>query len=146
MSAPTTIYYVTGDTLHGVWVFKYHLHGYLAGFEVQDGMMSERQCEWLFSKHGMPYKEAMMDRFKAVKNIKVNKELPDIGFDSFWNAYKVKRNKMDAQKAWKKLNDNDKIQAILGIRRYDGWLRLQNGIAKKLGDTYLKKRTWEDDM
>lgn len=146
MSAPTTTYYITGDTLHGVWVFSYHLHQYLAGFQVKDGVMSEAQCHWLFEKHGFPYKESMIKQFDGVKNITVNKELPDITFDAFWNSYKLKRNKMDAQKVWKKLNDNDKVQAILGIRRYDGWLRQQNGIAKKLADTYLKKRTWEDDL
>lgn len=62
-------------------------------------------------------------------------------FEEFWEAYRYKHDKLDAEAAYEKLSVTDKIAAIEGIEKYDRWLK-HTGIAKKYAVRYLKKKEW----
>ena len=66
-------------------------------------------------------------------------------FEEFWNAYGLKRDRIAAERAWNKLNANDKRAAIAGIASYTNDCK-QRGISRMYGQGYLNHRRWEDDF
>jgi len=71
-------------------------------------------------------------------------------FDSFWEAYPVKKDKTQAIKAWKKLKVNPALWEVIldGLRRYkqtDQWTK-DDGAFIPHPSTWLHRRRWEDDI
>jgi hypothetical protein len=147
-----TTYTVKAKHRPDVWIFKYHLNGVLSSFEVLDGIMEEKQINWLFHKGNFPYMETQAKKFNTIRNtakelvFDVCVGLPVLTFQAFWDAYDHKRKITRSKQLWAKLKDADKLKAIEGISRYNNYLRLHNGIAKCNPDTYLYQRQWEDEF
>ena len=81
----------------------------------------------------------------AIKEFTVSKGAPDLSFDNFWNTYNKKSKKTVCQALWKKLNNDDRFNAITFVKRLDNWLR-KEGTAKPLPDTYLRQKRWLDEL
>ena len=69
---------------------------------------------------------------------------PPATFDSFWNQYALKRDKVAAQRAWQRLTAADRRAAIDGIAAYRDACQ-QRGIAMMYPQGYLNHRRWEDE-
>ncbi len=65
-------------------------------------------------------------------------------FDEFWVCYPNKAGKAKARQLYGKLSVEDCIAAINGIGRYKRSEKFKKGYVQQ-GDTYLSKRTWEDE-
>lgn len=145
-----TTYTVKAKKRPDVWVFKYHLNGVLKSFEVLDGILGEQQVIWLFRKGNFPYLESQAKSFRDNPDLKpyfeVTVGMPDTSFEAFWEAFAKKQKRIDSERLWKKMSTAERIKALEGIKRYDNWLRLQNGIAKCLPDSYLRKKRWLDEF
>ena len=139
-----TTYTVTGTNTNIVWRFKYRLNGLLFEFKLIEGELDQKQINWLFVKGHFPYKEAQIKGWKAIKNLKVEIGKPDLSFEAFWNAYNHKLKRVLSERAWKRLSAKDQLDAIKGIKAYDGMLS-RKGIAKAHPSTYLNQRYWEDN-
>lgn len=143
-----TTYTVKAKTSTDVWVFKYHLNGILYEFKVLDGMLSKTQAEWLFMKGNFPYVEGMIGEWaaKLKQNFTITVGLPDLSFESFWEAYGNKVRKIQTQAAWKKLKDADRLKALEGVRRYDHHLQRNTWKNKMDPNRFLKERRWLDEF
>lgn len=138
-------HYITAKTFKGTLVFKYHLNGVLAAFELVDAELSEKQIKWLFS-HRFPYLETQINHFNALENFNVSSSEIDLGFEAFWNAYTYKIGKrVMAQNAWNKLSKSDRIAALKGIRPYNNYLKRNIGVAKAHASTYLNQKYWTNE-
>ena len=73
--------------------------------------------------------------------MKENDEL----FNTFWDAYGLKRDRLAALRAWKRLSANDRRDAIRGIAAYRADCQ-QRGISMMYGQGYLNHRRWEDEI
>lgn len=73
-------------------------------------------------------------------------EVPeDLSFNRFWETYNYKiGNKKRAEQLWKALTDEEKIQVLLAIPKYDRWLKTKNGIEKLYPETFLNQRRFEN--
>ena len=143
---PGKIYNLIGSKTNGVLVFKYNLNGVLIAFELQDcSKMSEQQIQWFFNPKRFPYLETQIKNFKAIREFTVTEGDLEITFDMFWNAYKKKVKRMQAEKAWEKLSESDKLKAIAGIRHYDGYLQRKRTIEKAYPGTYLNQKYFNDE-
>jgi len=68
----------------------------------------------------------------------------DLSFNKFWDAYDKKvGNKKDAQKAWDRLPELDKIMAFGGIRK-QRMLYERDRLCIPFVTTYLHQRRWEN--
>lgn len=67
-----------------------------------------------------------------------------ISFQSFWNLYALKRNRIAAERVWKKLSTKDRKAAIDGIKRYTSYCA-KRGISRMYAQGYLNYRRWEDE-
>ncbi|HZW63613.1 MAG TPA: hypothetical protein VFF15_08235 [Flavobacteriaceae bacterium] len=128
----------------GKIVFKFDLNGNLIFFSYEGEALTPEQVKWLYPK--IPHHEKGMAQWLKIKEFTITKGEPDISFEVFWNAYGIKAKKIRAHKLYEKLTDDDKFNAIAGIKRYDNWLKLQRGIAKALPDTYLSQKRWLDEL
>lgn len=87
---------------------------------------------------------------KQMQNIppKAPKGAEPVGFADFWAIYPRKESKVNATRAWKRLNPSDETQArilkdVLSRKNSEGWLR-DNGQYIPHPATYLNQKRWED--
>ncbi len=66
-------------------------------------------------------------------------------FQQFWDAYKLKRDRIAAERAWNKLSAKDKRRAIEAIPAYTSDCA-QRGISRMYAQGYLSHRRFEDDF
>lgn len=130
-----------------VWLFKYDLEGRLKLFEILGGVFTEDVVKFLFTPTNFPFYQKRMEEWiiHYKKSFEILKGEIDLSFESFWNTYNYKHGKkMQTQKIWAKLSKKDKINAIIGISKYENHLREYNGQAKAYPSTYLNQRYWEN--
>lgn len=76
-------------------------------------------------------------------------EVEPYPFVKFWNTFNFKKNKQAAEKAWKKLNNKDRAEAIAKIPNYYAYLEHKRSTGFNQNNlypsTYLNERRWEDD-
>lgn len=131
-----------------IWLFKYHLNGSFASFEIMDGELSPKQIQWLFSGSNFPATKEIMDTVWMGKTLEANFQIikaePELDFENLWNLYGNKVSKFDAQKAYGKLKDADKIKCFLAIPGYKKYLGIK-GVAIAHLATFINKQYYNDD-
>lgn len=65
-------------------------------------------------------------------------------FQAFWDAYALKRDRIAAERAWKRLSTKDQKAAIDGITSYREDCE-RRGISRMYAQGYLNHRRWEDE-
>ncbi len=85
-----------------------------------------------------------LEKYKSLKwtNTTIQEVPTDLSFIAFYNPYENKVDRIDAEKFWNKMNDTDKMGAIVGIPKYDRYLSVK-GTSKLSPWRYLKRRVWE---
>lgn len=68
----------------------------------------------------------------------------DQEFQQFWDAYGLKRDRVAAERAWRKLSKGDRRAALAGIQRYRDDCEAR-GISRMYAQGYLNHRRWEDE-
>lgn len=142
-----TTYTVIHKKINLYWVFKYCLNGHLRSFIIEDKELTQRQIVFLFGDRNFPYNENQMKEvwLKAKKSeFEITVGEPDLSFETFYEAYRHPVKKIQAKAKWEKLSKKDKIEALKGIKPYDGYLS-RKGVAKANPAAYLNQRYWEDD-
>lgn len=71
--------------------------------------------------------------------------MKEYDFNTFWNAYALKRDKMAAERAWKRLSQKDRRAALDGIAAYRNACQ-RDGIRMCYPQGYLNGHRWTDDM
>ncbi len=108
------------------------------------GMAKQEQVKWAIRKAENLSSEVEM--WKAIENKRLDfdyMEVPqDLSFAFFWNAYDYKKGKIPmTQKAWMKLTDAEKIEAIIYIPKLKEQKRIDT-TAMPYPATYLNGRYW----
>jgi hypothetical protein len=68
------------------------------------------------------------------------------GFDDFWNAWPEKQDRVAAERAWRKLDDEDRALAAAKAAAWFAWWRKAHPDAAPLGASrFLRSRRWEDE-
>ena len=128
-----------------VWVFKYNLNGILVFFNVLEGELSEKQQNFLYPQGNFPWKESQIKEWnKLYKTTIIEVGERDISFEALWNLYNHKVKKFEAEKAFKKLKEQDVILCFLSIPGYNKYLQ-KKGTAKAHLSSFINQRYFEDD-
>ena len=69
---------------------------------------------------------------------------PADDFQQFWDAYGLKRDRVAAERAWRKLSKSDRRAALAGISHYRDDCEAR-GIQRMYAQGYLNHRRWEDE-
>lgn len=137
-----TTYTVLGKNTKLFFEFKFDLDGDFKQFKILDGKLSEQQIDFLFHPARFPYKEIVMESWKkAIKNLEITVQLPDLTFENFYNLYGYKVDPKGAQKAWERTTKTDRILALKSIRPYKSYLQ-RKGVAQAYPATYLNKQLY----
>ena len=67
-----------------------------------------------------------------------------IDFKTFWDIYALKRDRIAAERAWKRLSAADQRAAITGIEAYREDC-MRKGIRMMYAQGYINHRRWEDE-
>lgn len=144
-----TKYTVTGKETDIAFEFCYDLNGDLIAFKIIRGSLTKAQSKWLFSPRFPAYEKYIkliwMTDPDFQKRFKIEAGEIDLSFETFYNAYNHKIKKVKAKAAWDQLNKADKLEALKGIKAYNGYLK-RKGVAKANPQAYINQRYWEDDF
>lgn len=128
-----------------IWQFKYNLKGVLVFFNVMEGDLSDKQEQFLYVNGKFPWKEDSIKEWtKKYKSIKLEVGEPDLSFKALWNLYDNKVSKFDAEKAFKKLSDADKIKCFLAIPGYKKYLAKKGTGTAHLA-TFINRQYYNDE-
>ena len=70
--------------------------------------------------------------------------LTRIEFEVFWKSYGLKRDRIAAERAWRRLSARDQRAAFAGIPAYREDCQ-RRGVAMMYAQGYLNHRRWEDE-
>ncbi len=94
----------------------------------------------------IPTTIGMLNQFRQkYKGVITIEELPpDLSFKTFWETYSYKRHKGEAEEQWDKLTDEEKMSALMYIRRYNQRCMLDK-TPKVHARRYLRRKLWKDE-
>jgi len=140
-----TTYIAKSKNTSAELTFKYDLNGHFVSFSVNE-TLNEEQTKWLFQTDVFPYSENRMSewRKKYAESFTVKQYKTDFSFDNLWNIYNHKLAKQDAQKAFNKLTEDDKIKCFIGVFPYDKYLA-KSKTAKAHLSRYINGRYFENE-
>ena len=128
-----------------VWQFKYNLKGILVFFKVAEGDLTDKQEKFLYIDGKLPWKKAQLKEWATkYKTITIEEGEIDLTFANFWKQYGLKVKKDLAEKAWNKLQDQDKIKCFLRLKKYNSNLAT-NGQAKAHLVTWINQKRFNDE-
>lgn len=128
-----------------VWVFKYNLNGILVYFNVLEGELSEKQQDFLYPQGKFPWRELhIKDWSKLYKTAIIEVGERDISFEALWNLYNHKVKRVEAEKQFNKLKEQDILLCFLSIAGYNKYLQ-KKGTAKAHLSTFINQRYFVDD-
>jgi hypothetical protein len=128
-----------------IWLFKYNLKGVLVFFDVLEGDLTDKQEKFLYLDGKFPWKEAHIETWKKLyKTIAIEVGELDISFKALWNLYDNKVSKFDAEKAFNKLSDADKIKCFLVIPGYKKYLAKKGTGTAHLA-TFIHRQYYNDE-
>ena len=113
-----TTYTVKSKQNGYIWVFKYHLNGKLASFELMDCELSEKQEDWLNGRFPFQEKHIVVWQEKLKDNFEIIKAAPILDFEVLWNQYNYKVKKEKSEAAFNKLTPAEKIKCFMALPAY----------------------------
>lgn len=108
--------------------------------------LTPEQIAWF--SHNFPITlDRLNDLIKRARFLNAELVEMDLSFLNFWEKYGMKRNKIRAERYWKKLSDADKLLALKNLTPYFAYLERNPQQAKMYPDTYLNpvERKFEND-
>lgn len=139
------------DLAFSAWkpCLKYEKESYLQVCE-QNKINRQKREDKKIKKQQPPelFKEEAVSEGDNVPLVEAE-EVEPYPFLKFWNTFNFKKNKQAAEKAWKKLNNKDRAEAIAKIPNYYAYLEHKRSTGFNQNNlypsTYLNGRRWEDD-
>ena len=117
------------------------------GFILSDG----RQDDVKIVSNGCPSDQPKAEKKRIDKNREEKNRLVTL-FDSFWNHYPKKKNKGQAEKAWKKIKPKPNAHFLLQLKsnieqaiNSEDWLK-DGGKYIPYPATWLNAKGWEDEF
>ena len=105
-----------------------------------DGDLNDKQYSYILAF--MPITETGIEEIR--KTFKVVKEVEEITFDDFYEAFGNKVGRLKAETVWNRMPKFDQVKAYMYITRYKTWLKTNSGVAQLHPTSYLNAKRWED--
>ncbi len=132
-------YVLTSQSFEGQVMFWFNEEGLMI-FYHNESEMNKAQQEWLLAN--LPLTVDMIALVTAKIKGSLEQLPEDISFDTFWDLYAKKLNRIRAEKLYNKLNEGDKLKAINSIKHYDNYLQRNSWRSKADPDTYLRNQSY----
>ena len=140
---------VSAPQMDGNIIFKYDLDGNLRVMENNMNTKDELIIKF-FATH-VPFRETWLIKLyhlvKEELKLKLHVQIldADLSFASFWDSYNLKKGKLDAEKAWDKLNDAERILIFKSLPKYAFYLQTHKNQDKIWAERYIKKKRYLDE-
>lgn len=135
-------YILTTEKLQGAITVGYDLNSLVVFFH-NEAEMDAKQKTWLLNN--FPFTEEQLTQLKEKINGQLEEVPTEISFDVFWEKYGKKVNKIRCQAIWKKMNERERMQAVLNIWVYDRYLIRTGFRAKADPEKYLSAEYYKVD-
>lgn len=135
-----TKYILSSPKLAGSINLRYNEFNKLMAVEFS-GDLTDVQYRWFLEK--LPILESGLNELTTKSTIKIIKEVEEVTFEDFYEAFGNKEGRQKAQHVWDRMPKNDQVKAYMYIGRYNTKLKVA-GTAKAYPATYLNQKRWED--
>jgi hypothetical protein len=137
----TQRYSITSTRFEGELLFEYN-EGIVSAF-YNNATLNEEQLKFLVTHFPMtvPTLEYIAGTTQTMKIRMVTNE---VTFDEFWEAFKLKMNRKEAEKAWDKLTIEQQHRAFESIPSYNYFLMTRPNQNRMYPDTWLRGK-FEND-
>jgi hypothetical protein len=135
-----TEYVFTSRTFQGNLFFSFDDDRILVKF-VNEAQLNDDQLAFL--QRNFPFTEELLSKILG-KHGKLE-EIMDVSFEKFWTTYDKKVNKKRCEELWYKLPQNLRQLCLSKIQKYKNYCKMHNRVMKD-PDTYLRNRSWEDEL
>ena len=133
-------YVFTSNKFKGNIYFGYDDEGVIIKF-LNEANLTTGQMVYL-SKN-FPF--AQSDLLNIVGKTGRVEEIIDVSYEKFWTAYDKRVNKKRCELLWYKLSEADRQVCLSKINKYKNYCRMNNRLMKD-PDTYIRNRSWEDEL
>lgn len=134
-------YSLTSDKTEGDLLFEYNDRNMLVGFQCR-AELTDEQLVWILNRLPLTFEDLQA----FAKNGRKLTEIPlTLDFETFYNKYGKKVGKLEAERAWKRLSEGDKLKAMMKIDKLKAYYFSKN-IEIPYPATYLNKRRFEDEL
>lgn len=122
-------------------LLSYNDTGILVSVQFEDCTI--KQVSWLMDR--VPVIVQLLKNRCDVNNLKLDKVIEDLSFDSFWNKFEYKvGKKMRAKRLWEAMSDMEKMAAMANIPRYLRFIKIMNQNSA-YPETWLNNKMWENE-
>jgi hypothetical protein len=134
-------YVIMGEDLDGCMEFLFDDANKMILEFRADFQLSEGQAVWM-AKNFPTHERILLEVWKPAIKAKITAVLESPKFAAFWDKYENKQGKADAQKAWAKLSDAERVLAIRNIPAYKNSINSWQSML--MAATYLNKKRFMD--
>lgn len=120
--------------------FEFDQEGRLCAWSIK-GPYTQEQYDWLLGK--LPLRRESLKTYKS-DSFDIEAIPLDLSFENFWNQYDKKVGKMEAERLYNKLPDEDKARAISYIPKLKR-IKGAEGTQMPYPKTYLRQKTFLDE-
>lgn len=123
--------------------FTFSNQGTLVGFEVVDDVAIEPKTVAGILENALTFD--YLSAYAKSRSMALMEVPKDVSFKVFWDAYNYKEagDKKDAEKKWNLLDDTEKVNALLYIKKYNAH-QLNSGVARLYAKTYINQKRWSN--
>lgn len=139
------------DNFKGEIEIIYNDENALHLLDFRNAELSVEQKMFFFSKLPLAFssssytKTNFIEAFAGANSLRVEIVPFEVSFDEFWTMYAKKINRERVEKIWKRLSSTDKARAVQGLRAYERHLALNTWKSKMDPDSYLTKKSWNNE-
>ena len=122
--------------------YRYN-NGMLIGFNL-DPKMTKVAIQYMHKV--TPFTEELLQAMpKLIKQCVLSESITDTSFQAFWEKFRNKvGNKPRAEKLYKLLSPDEKMQVLMSVKKYHQWLIQNPSVQQLYPETYLSQRRWEN--
>lgn len=113
-------YIFTSRQFTGFMKFGYDAEGVLVKFE-NNAILDTQQLGYL--SNNFPFDKQELPKIAGKGKLE---ECTDLTFEKFWKEYGCKKDKVQAEKYWRKMPDDEKAKAISAIKRFKHDCKMHN--------------------
>lgn len=132
-------------TFDGSFFIVYNEREELQELNFQDANLSTERRLWLLRHCPESLDVEQLRAFVSATRTDAIESTLTFSFEDFWNKYGKKINRKRCEPLFAKLSESNRTNAVLGIAKYDKYLKVQSWRTKADPESYLRNEMWNND-
>ena len=140
-----TKYILQSDLFNGNITCFYNSKGLLVEYNIGSANIAGDAHHWILESMGYFLTDVLLIGFAKREGWECRKARIDLSFERFWRMYNNARHRMEAEKKWTKMTDDDRYYTLINLKAYIRYCkRNAEWYVMMLPESYLNGCTRDD--